>query len=73
MAQGRRYRLHHAAHPDMGSARRKPLCCRRAMACSCSGVVLSGHGNSVDHPLETLGSLDADGVLAQAGSVGRQS
>jgi hypothetical protein len=65
LAKRRRDRGDHSAHLFLGSPHRHFLVHRRALACSCSGLVLSNCRNSLDRTAETPSAMDADGSLAQ--------
>jgi hypothetical protein len=52
-----------AVDPHLGNVRRKHGAGHRGMAYSCSGAILSSHGNSLDYPLETIAQVDRDRIL----------
>ena len=66
LAQTGRNRADPAADRRLGGVRRKPGAGRRAMAYSGSGAILSVHGNSLDHPVETVGEMDRDRLVSDA-------
>jgi hypothetical protein len=55
--------IDHVAHRFLGRIRRKPGAGRRHLAYFGSVSILSIHGNSVDHPIETIDKMDADGAV----------
>ena len=63
LSKASRIGVDHASDRPVGGIRRKSRPCRRHMACSRSGSILSRYGNSVDHPIETIGEMGADWAL----------
>jgi hypothetical protein len=64
LQKARRNRPDPAAHRFLGGVRRKSRAHRRAVAYLGSGSILPGYGNSLDHPIETIGKMDRERALA---------
>jgi len=60
-----RSRTDRAPDRPLGRARRKFGADGRTMAWSRSGRILSCYGNSVDHPIETVGEMDAHRLVSE--------
>jgi len=66
VTQARRNRADSATNRRLGCVRRNPGSDRRPLAYSRSGRILSDYGNSLDHPIETVGKMDANRIVPDA-------
>jgi hypothetical protein len=53
----------------LGSVRRKFFAYRFALAYLGSGAILPGHGNNLDHPVETLDPMDVNWARVRAAAL----